>query len=104
MNEQPSLLDWQPPQPPVFHFLGSTFKSERDQKRLSKQLKTVHDVMQDGRKRTLRQLADDAGCPEASASARFRDLVRLSYPMMKENLGSGTWTYWMVVSTRGEQQ
>ncbi len=96
MNDQPSLLDWQPPA--NHKFLGSSFVPERDESRLRGQLKAVHDVMQDGRKRTLRQLADDAGCPEASASARFRDLVRLGYPMMKENLGSGTWTYWMVVS------
>lgn len=93
MNSQLNLLDWQPPA--NFSFLGSTFDPARDASRLSRQLKAVHDVMIDGPKRSLRQLADDAGCPEASASARYRDLVRLGFPMRKENAGSGLWFYRM---------
>lgn len=91
--EQPDLLSWQPPRPG--RFLGSTFEPVRDEERLSKQLKAVHDVMKDGQRRSLRALADAAGCPEASASARFRDLKRLGFPMQKQNLGGGLWTYWM---------
>jgi len=93
--EQPSLLDWQPPQPP--QFFGSTYNEARDGARLSKQLKAVHDVMCDGKRRSLRQLADDAQCPEASASARFRDLRRLGFPVRDENLGRGTWIYWLEI-------
>lgn len=96
MSDQPSLLDWMPPA--NHRFLGSTFDDARDRARLSKQLKAVHDVLMDGKKRSLRQLADDAGCPEASASARFRDLVRLHFPMQKENLGNGLWLYWMEIN------
>lgn len=88
---QPSLLDWQPP--PEHKFLGSTI-TPADDKRLRGQLARVHAVMQDKKVRTLRQLADDAGCPEASASARFRDLRRLGYPVCDKNLGGGLWHYW----------
>lgn len=91
--DQPDLLSWQPPRPG--NFLGSTFDASRDEERLSKQLGAVHAVLKGGQRFTLRQLADAAGCPEASASARFRDLKRLGFPMQKENLGGGLWSYWM---------
>lgn len=87
------LLNWKAPEPP--HFLGKTYNPERDGKRLNKQLQAVYDVLKDGKRRTLRQIADEANCPEASGSARIRDLRRLGFPMMKENLGSGTWSYWL---------
>lgn len=93
MIDQPDLLAWTPPA--NHRFLGSTFDEKRDRARLSKQLQTVHDVLVDGRKRSLRQLADAAECPEASASARFRDLKRLGFPVSKENAGGGLWLYWM---------
>lgn len=93
VRDQLDLLSWQPPRPGKF--LGATFDSARDEERLSKQLKAVHDVMKDGQHRSLRQMADAAGCPEASASARFRDLKRLGFPMQKKNEGRGTWIYWM---------
>lgn len=79
------LFAWKP--------LGKTV-TEADVPRLSRQLQRVHDVMQDRKQRTLRQLADDAGCPEASASARFRDLRRLGYPVCDRNEGGGRWVYW----------
>lgn len=99
MVEQQDLLSWEPPKD--MRFLGSTFDDARDRPRLSRQLKAVHDVMLDGKRRSLRQLADDAGallernCPEASASARFRDLRRLGFPVRDENGGAGLWWYWM---------
>jgi hypothetical protein len=93
VNVQPDLLSWQPPEPPKF--LGATYDAARDGIRLNRQLKAVHDVMLDGRHRTLDRLGKDAGCPPASASARFRDLKRLGFNVQKENLGAGTWTYWM---------
>lgn len=96
MSEQRDLLSWRPP--PSHKFLGSTFDDVRDRSRLSRQLKAVHDVMSDGKTRSLRQLSDAAGCPEASASARYRDLVRLGFPMRKENAGGGLWLYKMEIS------
>lgn len=90
MIDQLNLLDWEPK--------GATYNRERDLSRLSAQMRRVYDVMRDGRRRTLRQLANDADCPEASASARFRDLRKLGFPMRDENMGGGTWHYWMAVT------
>ena len=42
-------------------------------------------------------ISDSVGAPEASVSARYRDLVRLGYGMEKKNLGRGTWLYRMKV-------
>lgn len=98
IQEQPSLLEWVPPSPPDFH--GATYDPARDGIRLNRQLKLVHDVLCDGKRRTLREIAHEAGCPEASASARFRDLKRLGFPMDKENLGGGLWVYFMVRDER----
>lgn len=92
MIDQPDLLTWEPP--PTHVFLGSTV-THVDVPRLSRQLKVVHDVMLDGNRRSLRELAIDCQCPEASASARFRDLKRLGFPVAKENMGSGLWHYWL---------
>lgn len=94
MTEQPDLLSWTPP--PSYRFRGATF-TEADRPRLSAQQKRVHDVMIDGKKRSLDTLGKDANCPPASASARFRDLKDMGFPMMKENLGGGLWMYWMQV-------
>lgn len=90
--DQPDLLTWEPPSTHVF--LGSTVTTA-DVPRLSRQLKHVHDVMLDGKHRSLRELAHDCQCPEASASARFRDLKRLGFPVEKKNLGRGLWHYWL---------
>jgi hypothetical protein len=55
-------------------FDGGTYDPARDKERLSKQLYAVLDVMKDGRWRTLPQLAEATDSPEASVSARLRDL------------------------------
>ncbi len=84
---QLSLLAWEPK--------GSTYNAQRDLARLSDQMRRVYDALSTGRKFTLRELADAADCPEASASARFRDLKRLGFAVDKKNLGAGTWQYFM---------
>lgn len=91
MMEQPSLLEWVPK--------GETYRPELDRERLKGQILRVLDALSTGRVFTLRQLADAAECPEASASARFRDLRALNYPVRdKRKEGApGTWLYWMDV-------
>ncbi len=49
-----------------------------DFRKMAKQLKAVYGVMKDGRWRTLAEIAFHAGAPEASVSARIRDLERLN--------------------------
>jgi hypothetical protein len=57
-------------------FGGSTYEPKRDGVRLSRQLSRVRGLMLDGKWRTLREIADATGSPEASCSARLRDLRR----------------------------
>lgn len=57
----------------VLNFDGETFNRKRDGPRLTSQFYRVLVLMRDYRWRTLREIADAIGCPEASASARLRD-------------------------------
>ena len=55
-------------------FDGATYDPDFDHARLTSQLDRVRTLMQDGQWRTLREIADKVGDPEASVSARLRDL------------------------------
>lgn len=55
-------------------FSGDTFEPEHDAERLSTALAKVRELMLDGKWRTLFELAAATKIPEASASARLRDL------------------------------
>lgn len=95
---QSDLLSWTPPEPK-----GSTYVPERDRARLNAQCLGVLRVFQDGKKRSLAELRGLTGYPEASISARYRDLKRAGYPMRKEHIGNGLWLYWMQINNRGAQ-
>lgn len=58
----------------VIEFDGATYTPSLDQSRLSNQLTRVVGLMVDGEWRTLRGIADAVQAPEASVSARLRDL------------------------------
>ena len=75
---QLSLLDYVPPIPAI-HFKGSTIRIPFDVARLNKQLRRVYRCMCDGQWRTLRQISDATGDPEASISARLRDFRNHQY-------------------------
>lgn len=55
-------------------FDGETIKPEADQERLNAQTLRVFTVMRDQEWRTLSEIAAASGDPEASISARLRDL------------------------------
>lgn len=55
-------------------FDGLTFDTLLDLSRLNAQARRVADVMLDGQWRTLREVSTATGDPEASVSARLRDL------------------------------
>ena len=61
------------PMPPS-SFSGDTFVSSRDESRLTAQLVQVAAAMSDGQWHTLAELSSRVGAPEASVSARLRDL------------------------------
>lgn len=79
-------------------FDGSTYDPKRDGARLKNQLGRVYRVLSDGKWRTLREIANEAGCPEASASARFRELGQEGFITDKKHTKGGLWIYRMVTS------
>jgi hypothetical protein len=63
----------------VTHFDGGTYDHHEDFQRLKGQMLKVYELMRDGSWRTLREIADAVGSPEASVSARLRDLRKERY-------------------------
>jgi hypothetical protein len=59
---------------PGSDFDGVTFNPALDGARLNKQLQAVFDYMRDGQWRTLGEISEAKGFPQASISARLRDL------------------------------
>jgi len=89
---QPSLLEWTPPEPQ-----GETFDRDRDGARLNAQCKRVFDAMRWGEWKTLSQISHVTHDPEASVSARLRDLKRHGFDIRKEYVSRGLWRYRMEV-------
>lgn len=94
------LLDWQPP-PQIFADRdGETFNRARDGKRLNAQAMRVFRAMQSGEWKTLREISEETGDPEASVSARIRDLrsPKLGgFDVPREYVGKGLWKYRVIV-------
>lgn len=63
----------------LMNFDGKTFNKKLDAKRLTGQWLLVFDLMKDGCWRTLREIAQLTGCPEASISARLRDFRKKKF-------------------------
>lgn len=89
---QPDLLSWVPPAI-LGQRDGETFDAARDGKRLNAQASDVFRLMQDGKWRTLSEIADATGHPEASVSARLRDLRKVGYTVDREYVSRGLWRY-----------
>ena len=87
---------------PERRFDGDTYDAGRDCERLTGALLRVYEALTAWRGRsgwlTLRQLAEHAGCSEASASARVRDLRKAKFGAHKierTRLGKGLFGYRM---------
>ena len=78
--------------PPV---LGETYEPNADAARLGDQFGRVRALMEDGAWRTIQEISAATGDPEASASARLRDMRRAGYTVHRERVGPGrgTWRY-----------
>jgi hypothetical protein len=63
----------------VAHFDGETYAPRRDYGRLHAQLTRVYAILRDGTWHTLPELARKTGDPEASISARIRDLRKVKF-------------------------
>jgi hypothetical protein len=63
-----------PLQRELMFFDGPDYVPELDKKRLSGQILRIHDLMKDGRYRTLAEIEHATGDPQASISAQLRHL------------------------------
>lgn len=83
------------PLTPVPQFDGETIEPE-DVPRLAHQLELVRWLMGDGCWRTLSQIGTEIGAPEASVSARLRDLRKTRFgghKVERKRLSRGLFTY-----------
>lgn len=81
-------------------FDGETYERERDHDRLHAQLYRVKLVLLDGKWHTLAEIAARTGDPEASVSARIRDLRKAKfggYEIEREYVSKGLWQYRMKI-------
>ena len=77
-------------------FDGETFRQDRDGQRLFRQLEAVKALMADGRWRSYTEIAQALDIPQASASARVRDLRKVkfgAYLVEKRYDGDGLWRF-----------
>ncbi len=77
-------------------FDGETFEPDRDGERLGKELTAVRVYVMDHEWHTLSEISNALGYPEASISARLRDLRKArfgSYVVNREYVSRGLWRY-----------
>lgn len=86
-----SLLGDTPYPPPAFK--GETFFYPRDYDRLSAQCKRVAEIMADGEWHRLAEISEKTRDPEASISARIRDLRAAGFNVEREYVENGLWKY-----------
>lgn len=82
----------------TMRFDGKTYDPKRDQIRLKGQMLRVYTQLKDGQWHTLRELSDKTGDPEASVSARIRDLRKErfgSHVIEHDRVDKGLWRYRM---------
>lgn len=89
-------------------FDGKTFERNMDGQRLRTQLEQVFDLMKDASWRTLQEIALLSGCPEASISARLRDLRKAKFGKHNVNRRRrplhdifGVWEYQLLTAYNG---
>jgi biotin operon repressor len=86
-----------------FVFGGSTYSPSRDFDRLSRQAQRVAQFMERGNWVTLSEIAQATGDPEASVSARLRDLRRLGFTVEREYVERGLHRYRLKTRPEVEQ-
>lgn len=94
---QPSLFDYTP-SVILGDRDGSTFSRSRDGVRLNEQCQDVFNFLSDNCWHTLREAHERTGHPEASISARIRDLKKErfgGFKISKRYINNGLWQYKM---------
>lgn len=83
---------------PSERFDGATYEADQDCARLTGQLLDVYALLKNGGWWSLRELSNYAGCSEASASARLRDLRKTrfgSHVIDRKRVEGGLFAYRM---------
>jgi hypothetical protein len=78
------------------HFDGETYEPGRDHARLHRQLDMVQEFMSDRQWHTLGEIAKATSQPEASVSARIRDLRKPKFggkTVERRYVSGGLWEY-----------
>jgi hypothetical protein len=80
---------------------GTTFDPDQDTDRLNRQCRDVYRVMADHQWHTLAELSRRTGHPQASVSARIRDLRKTRFgghqvDKRRKGFATGTWEYRLV--------
>jgi len=86
-------------------FRGSDYSPELDGKRLTGQIRRIHDLMKDGRWRTLSEIEFYTGDPQASISAQLRNLRKPefgSHIIVKRRRGEPSHGLWEYRMAKGE--
>ena len=81
-------------------FDGATYDHKRDSHRLTGQMQRIYDCMSDGRWKTLSQVSEVTGAPEASASAGIRNLRKErfgGFTVDREHVSNGLYRYKLIM-------
>lgn len=81
------------------HFNGDDYQPARDKERLRGQILRVYSAIKDGRWRTLKQLSETTGDPEASVSAQLRHLRKPRFgghEIVKRHVKNGLYEYRLI--------
>ncbi len=102
MGTQQNLFDYAERERVKFN--GPDYDPEQDDIRLTGQIERIFNLMQDGRWRTLGEIADATGDPPASVSAQLRHLRKDrfgAHTVEKRHRGErsdGLWEYRLIVN------
>jgi predicted transcriptional regulator len=80
----------------MIRFDGVDYIAERDNPRLTGQLKRIWEVMKSGEWKSLKEIAEITNDPEASISAQLRHLRKERFGkhnVERKNLGNGYYVY-----------
>jgi len=92
--------------PPDGHRDGYTYEPEFDYNRLNRQARDVYLCLLVGEWWTLRELADATGWPEASVSARLRDLRKPRFGgfiVQRQRVGEGGLFHYRLAGRKGKE-
>lgn len=87
-------------------FTGPDYSPKNDDERLTGQLKRIFDLMKDGNWRTLSEISEITGDPQASISAQLRHLRKVRFgchTVLKRNRGGrehGLFEYRLILNNQ----